>query len=249
MVNCPMDGLRSIVLGLGLALMTPAPPTLATTDCATDAMLVFDGSGSMIEFGFDYRQVTRIAEARQAVAQAMPQIAPHRRVGLLIYGPNDGDSCSGIDVRFSPRPNAADRIIADVEALSPGGLTPLANSVNTAAEVLDFRNQPGVIVVVTDGNETCGGRPCAMGTELLAGAQDLTIHVIGFRAVVDFWTWDNPEQESHMRQDMVARCLADMSGGLYVKTETVDELVEAMNATLGCPIYGLRQRDASALPG
>lgn len=212
-------------------------------------MLVFDGSGSMVEFGYDYRRVTRIAEARKAVARAMPQIAPHRRVGLLIYGPNTGDSCSGIDVRFTPRPNAAQPIIAEVQALSPGGLTPLASSVGVAADVLDYRNRPGVIVVVTDGNETCGGRPCATGAALLGDATDLKIHVIGFRAVVDFWTWDNPEQEAHLRDDIVARCLADMSGGMYVKTETVDELAEALNAALGCPLYGLRQRGTVTLPG
>ena len=239
----------SSVLTAALALIVPAQSGLATTDCAADAMLVFDGSGSMIEFGFDYRQITRIAEARIAVARAMPQIAPHRRVGLLIYGPNTGDSCSGIDVRFGPRANAAQPIIDDVQALSPGGLTPLANSVRAAADVLDYRERPGVIVVVTDGNETCGGRPCATGAGLLEDAQDLTIHVIGFRAVVDYWTWDNPEQESHIRDDTVARCLADMSGGTYAKADTVDELVDAMNATLGCPIYGLRQRQAFSLPG
>lgn len=244
-----MRRLKTPLLALAMAAFAPAPATLATSECATDAMLVFDGSGSMVEFGFDFRQVTRITEARRAVARAMPQIAPHRRIGLLIYGPNTGDSCSGIDVRFGPRPDAAQPIIEAVEALSPGGLTPLATSVGVAAEVLDHRNRPGVIVVVTDGNETCGGRPCATGAALTGEAQDLTIHVIGFRAVVDFWTWDNPEQEAHFREDIVARCLADMTGGLYVKTETVDELVEALNATLGCPIYGLRPRAPTTLPG
>ena len=65
----------------------------------------------------------------------------------------------------------------------------------------------------------------------------------------DFWTWNNPEQEAELRNDSVARCLADMSGGLYVKADTVQELVEALNATLGCPIYGMRPRDLTTLPG
>lgn len=249
MVNWLMRYAPPSVLAMSLALFAPAPPGHATSDCAADAMLVFDGSGSMVEFGFDFQQVTRIAEARLAVAKAMPQIAPHRRIGLLIYGPNDGDSCAGVDVRFGPISNAAQAVIDDVRALSPGGLTPIASSVNAAAQVLDYTNKPGVIVVVTDGNETCGGRPCATGTELLNAAKDLTIHVIGFRAVVDYWTWDNPEQEAHIRGEMVTRFLADMSGGIYVKTETVDELVEAMNATLGCPIYGLRPRQTMTRPG
>ena len=232
------------VAALTAALSWPLAGVAA--DCAADAMLVFDGSGSMVEFGYDYRQTTRIAEARLAVARAIPQVAPFRRIGLLVYGPNTGDSCSGVTLKFPPRPDAAEPIISEVRALNPGGLTPLANSVRAAAEVLDFRQRPGVIVVVTDGNETCGGRPCATAAALAGEAQDLTIHVIGFRAVVDFWTWDNPEQERG--KDMVAQCLAQMTGGRYVKTETVDELVEALNATLGCPLFGaLRPR--TTLPG
>ncbi|WP_375174773.1 VWA domain-containing protein [Pseudooceanicola sp.] len=242
-----MSPLKSTCLAALLACTAPA--LHATGDCASDAMLVFDGSGSMVEFGFDFQQVTRIAEARQAIARAMPQVAPYRRVGLLIYGPNTGDSCSGIDIRFGPRPDAAQPIIDAVEALSPGGLTPLANSVRSAAEVLDHRNRPGVVVVVTDGNETCGGRPCETAAVLAGEARDLTIHVIGFRAVVDFWTWNNPEQEADLRDDTVARCLADMSGGLYVKADTVEELVEALNATLGCPIYGRLYEPGIGLPG
>ncbi|WP_407495082.1 vWA domain-containing protein [Pseudooceanicola sp. MF1-13] len=240
--------IRALALA-GLCLWPFGAASQGDGGCATDAMLVFDGSGSMVEFGYDYRQVTRIAEARQAVQIALPQVAPFRRIGLLIYGPNDGDSCSGIDVRFAPRPDAAKAVIDDVQALSPGGLTPLANSVRTAAEVLRHRDRPGVIVVVTDGNETCGGRPCAMSDTLMSEAQDLTIHVIGFRALVDYWTWDNPEQEIHGGDGTVAKCLAERTGGLYVTAQTVQELVEALQATLGCPLYGRLEDQSFALPG
>ncbi|MGI3168913.1 vWA domain-containing protein [Pseudooceanicola sp. C21-150M6] len=237
MVNFTMIRTSLLCLALVTASFLPAAGG-PSGECATDAMLVFDGSGSMVEFGFDPRQITRIAEARQAVARAMPQIAPTRRIGLLIYGPNDGDSCSGIHLRFPPRADAAEPVIADVNGISPGGLTPLAASVQTAADVLNYHKKPGVIVVVTDGNETCGGRPCALGATLAAEARDLTIHVIGFRAIVDFWTWDNPEQEISAGDQSVARCLADSTGGMYVSANTVQELVDALQETLGCPLYG-----------
>lgn len=228
----PTRLVTALVAGLSL------PAHALAAGCATDAMLVFDGSGSMIEYGFDYRQVTRIKEARQAVATALPQVEDFRRIGLLIYGPNTGDSCSGLDLRFAPRPQAAQPIISAVNDLNPGGLTPLAASVDVAAQALDHRREPGIIVVVTDGNETCGGLPCATADRLAAEARDLTIHVIGFRAIVDFWTWDNPEQEAHTGKGSVARCLADRTGGLYVSADTVDTLIEALQVTLGCPLYG-----------
>lgn len=190
----------------------------------------------MDEIGFDTGDATRIDEARQAMARAMPEIAPFRRVGLLIYGPGPNGSCGNLDLRFPPQLDAAGPVIAEIEALRPGGLTPLSAAVAQAADVLDYRNAPGVIVLVTDGNETCGGRPCALGKSLAVTGRDLTVHVIGFRVVVDFFSWNNPEQDP--LSTTVSRCLADETGGLFVSTETVDELVVALQDTLGCPLIG-----------
>jgi Ca-activated chloride channel family protein len=204
--------------------------------CSEDAILVFDGSGSMDEIGFDTGDATRIEEARIAMTRALPKIAPFRRLGLLIYGPGPGGSCDNLDLRFGPIEDAAGPIIAAVEGLRPGGLTPLSDAVEKAAEALEFHAKPAVVVLVTDGNETCGGRPCALGARLAAQGADLTIHVIGFRVVVDFFSWNNPEQDP--TSTSVSRCLADTTGGLFVSTETVDELVAALQETMGCALIG-----------
>lgn len=206
-------------------------------DCSVDAMLVFDGSTSMAEISFETGPNTRIVEARQAIRQAMPDIAPYRRVGLMIYGPGEGGACANLDLRFGPIEASAGPVIDAIEELRPDGLTPLTAAVEQAAEVMDYRNSPGVVVLVTDGNETCGGRPCEMAREVRATARDLTVHVIGFRAEVDFFAWNNPEQNP-LDGTTVARCLADETGGLFVTTETVDELVAALQRTLGCPVIG-----------
>lgn len=201
-------------------------------------MLVFDGSASMVEVGFDPTAPTRIDDAREAMRRAMPQIAPVRRVGLLVYGPGPEGSCDGITLKFAPRPDAADDVVAAIDTVDPNGLTPLTASVRAAAEILDYRNQPGIVVLVTDGNETCGGRPCATGKELAIAARDLTIHVIGFRVVADPFAWDSPEAGVYSDGASVAKCLSDGTGGRYVSTDTVDELAEALQETLGCALIG-----------
>ena len=205
--------------------------------CSVDAMLVFDGSASMDEITFETGPNTRITEARQALRRAMPDIDPYRRVGLLIYGPGPNGSCENLDLRFGPIENASGPLTEAIDTLQPDGLTPLTAAVQQAAEALNYREQPSVVVLVTDGNETCGGRPCATAQALRATARDLTVHVIGFRAVVDFFAWNNPEQDA-LNATTVARCLADETGGLFVTTETVDELVAALRRTLGCPVIG-----------
>ncbi|MEM9843295.1 MAG: VWA domain-containing protein [Pseudomonadota bacterium] len=232
--------LRKILpLTVALCCVTVAPVREAHAySCARDAMLVFDGSASMAELGFDTAEPTRIDHARAAVAEALPQIASVRRVGLLIYGPGPEGSCAGINLKFRPLDDAAIPIIGAINGLDPIGLTPLTASVRAAAEVLQYRNKPGIVVLVTDGNETCGGSPCALAAELARTAQDLTVHVIGFRVVYDPAHWFTGGTPETADSPSIARCLADETGGLYVATETVEELAVALQETMGCALIG-----------
>lgn len=226
---------------LAFALSVALTAQTALAGCSTDAMVVFDGSGSMSEIGFDVQDATRIEDARRAMGRVMPQVERFRNIGLLTYGPGGADSCSGMTLRFTPQPMAGAAMVLALDALRPSGLTPLTEAVAQAAEVLSYRDRPGIVVLVTDGNETCGGRPCTLGRALEATGHDLTVHVIGFRASVDFFAWNNPEQDPHASAT-IARCLADETGGVFVSTETVQGLVEALQMTLGCPVIGALQR-------
>ena len=177
----------------------------------------------------------RIVLAREAIRRAMPEIAISRRLGLVIYGPgSQRESCKNVDLRFPPIPNAAPRIVADVDRLHPNGNTPLTAAVRAAAETLDFTQKPGVVVLVTDGRETCGESPCALGTALAAKAANLTVHVIGFQLQSD--TNGHPSFRP-ANVDYKADCLAKKTGGRVVTTETVDELVAALRKTLACPLF------------
>jgi Ca-activated chloride channel family protein len=235
--------MRALPLCLALSLTAlPGPAPRAAAGCARDAMLVFDGSGSMGEVGHDLTAPTRIEDARRAVRAAMPDIAPYRRVGLLTYGPGGSNACSGIDLRFGPRADAGPAVVAEIEGLAPGGLTPLAASVAAAADVLSGE---GIVVLVTDGNETCGGTPCALSARLAGSAPGLTVHVIGFRVVYDPFSWNSPEAKA-LDGQTVAKCLPDATGGLFVSTETVDELADALRVTLGCVVVGRVPSDEAA---
>ena len=119
-------------------------------------------------------------------------------------------------------------------------MTPLTRAVRTAAHALNYRNEPGIIVVVTDGSETCGGNPCQLGQNFRANADDLTVHVIGFQLVQDPFSWNSIEAFQRA-QDRI-RCLTDQTGGTYVTAQTLDELIGALQQTLGCPVIGMRER-------
>lgn len=217
---------------LSLLITSPAPAA-----CTDDAMIVFDGSGSMAEMGFNQIDEPRIFEARRAVRTALPQVAPFRRIGLIIYGPGGAGGvgeCSGIELRFGPRVDAADDVIASVDDLQPQGRTALTDAVALAAKTLRAPPEPGTVVLVTDGKETCGGQPCALAADL--SGTGLTVHVIGFKVRGEHFGWESEGDTDYVTSISVAKCLADRTGGEYVNTETVDELIAAMNRTLGCKL-------------
>ncbi|WGW05058.1 vWA domain-containing protein [Tropicibacter oceani] len=209
----------------------------AGEDCTEDAMIVFDGSGSMAEMGFNNIGEPRIFEARRAIRDAVPGIAALRRLGLVVYGPGPREACQNIDLRFGPQWEAAPLIVGAVETLQPSGDTPLTEAVKAAAEALDYRNKPGAIVLVTDGKETCGGAPCQLAAELVADGLDLTVHVIGFKVRGDHFSLEGAAP-GYNPETAVASCLADRTGGQYIGAESAQELVAALKVTLGCNVFG-----------
>jgi len=209
-----------------LSAMTEVPP------CISDAMIVFDASGSMsgnLNQGIATLK-PRIDEVRTALAEVLPFATRFRRVGLITYGPGPDQQCN-VRLDLKPTANAADIIMRDVNAVTPAGKTPLTKAVAEAADVLNYRTKPGVIVVVTDGEETCDASPCALGKQLREDAAQLTVHIIGFRLRDYSWTGE------HSILD--AKCLAEENSGLYITAENKDDLVAALKATLVCPLVSL----------
>jgi Ca-activated chloride channel family protein len=95
-----------------------------------------------------------------------------------------------------------------------------------AADALGYRERPATIVLLTDGEETCGGSPCALARALKARGAGITVHVVSYRI------------KSSLGSSGVfgAMCLADETGGEYYSTETADELAAALEKVLACPL-------------
>ena len=199
------------------------------TPCTEDAMIVFDASGSMAGNTVQglFSDKTRIDEVRKALGEVLPGVTKFRKVGLITYGPGPYGQCN-VDLAFPPIPNAADRIMSVVNALNPAGKTPLTEAVRQAAEVLDYKTEKGVVVLVTDGEETCGGAPCDLGKFLKANSRALTVHVIGYQLTGFSWTG--------AESILDVQCLAEETGGLYISAKNRDDLVKAFEKTLGCPM-------------
>lgn len=208
--------------------------TMATTalaqgagQCHENAMIVFDASGSM---AVAHRGQIKIDTARAAIADVLPEVTGERRAGLVTYA-----GCSRVELRVPPDYGTAPAILNELTRTQARGDTPLTHAVGLAYEELAKLEQPGVIVLVTDGLESCSGKPCRLAERITRDGKDIKVHVIGFALTPEVAV-------AHMS------CLTQASGGVYVHTETLNDLRAALRRLLTCPLYSKRpERPAGGL--
>jgi Ca-activated chloride channel family protein len=148
-------------------------------------------------------------------------------MGLIVYGEGAYNRCDSIELRLMPELNAGPVILEEVEKIVPAGRTPLTESVSNAADILEYKEKPAIVVLLTDGEETCGGKPCELARQLKKNGKDITVHVIGYRN----------KEAGGLGDVFGARCLAEETGGLYLPVGSVDELTDALRKTMTCPLF------------
>ncbi len=180
-----MRPLRSILLVLVAVLAWPHL-TLAQACNSADrsVLLILDASGSMnakLPNG-----EPRIAVAQRAVKGVASFIPSQTQLSLRMYGAQSAASqknCRDTHaaVPFGPASASSGPIAAAVEAVKAQGYTPIAYSLEQAANDFAADAKERVIVLVSDGKETCQGDPVVAAKAL--AAKGITVHTVGF--VVD----------------------------------------------------------------
>lgn len=109
-------------------------------------LLVLDLSGSMNQRG-------KLDAAKNAAFAALDRIPPSTTVDLVAFGGSCGVSLSA---GFNANRDSARQAIAN---LSASGETPLADAINEVTQRVLASGNPGAfhVIVISDGEETCGG--------------------------------------------------------------------------------------------
>ncbi|MDD3878217.1 MAG: VWA domain-containing protein [Bacteroidales bacterium] len=148
----------------------------------TRILFVFDASQSM--FG-RWQSDMRINIARRLLSNLLDSLrgVENLELAIRIYGhqknfpPQDCDD-TNLEVPFGP--NNTERIKSKLNHVVPRGTTPIALSLEAAANDFppcsDCRN---IIILITDGIEECGGDPCAVSRALQRSGIILRPFVIG----------------------------------------------------------------------
>jgi hypothetical protein len=170
--------------------MAPMPPPLPTRSRCNlnvkpgdepEVVVIVDGSGSMREpFG---GAPSRMAMAKDAISTVVNNLPPPVDVALI-----DFSNCDQVRLdKFYSQPERPS-LIREVRGLQPDRGTPLARSIERAGNIVSG-DVESTIVVVSDGEDTCGRDPCAAARAVKAKRPNVTINVIdvsgeGGRSVV-----------------------------------------------------------------
>jgi hypothetical protein len=183
--------------------------------------LILDASGSMLK-RLDGKR--RIAIAKEVLTEAVRQHIPAGTpVALRVFGHKEANSCrTDLEIPMQPlQPAAAAKTIASVNAMNLAK-TPIADSL--ASVESDLRSSKGrkIVVLVTDGEETCEGDPEAVIRKLQEKGVDLTMNIVGFAI-------DNAALEEQFQ------AWAELAGGRYLSASSQAGLSASLNQALQVP--------------
>jgi len=185
---------------------------------ANKVIIILDASGSM------WAQIDgkpKLEIARESLRTVLQSVPADDEIGFMAYGHRQKGSCDDIELIVPPQAGSASAISAAADSMKFLGKTPLTAAVKQAAEALKYTEDKATVVLITDGLETCGGDPCALGKELETSGVDFTADVVGFGL-----TADEGKQIS---------CLAENTGGKYIQASDEKALQEALVETVAAP--------------
>ena len=188
--------------------------------------LILDLSGSMArDIGGGETRMEAAKRVMNDVIAALPE-QEGVNVGFRVYG-HEGDnteagrtvSCQSselvVPIEGVNKP-ALREVVAEAQ---PTGWTPIGLSLERAGG--DFQPAEGVrnyILLVTDGEETCGGNPCEVAEALREGDAGIITHVVGFALT--------------QQQAQLVNCIAERGGGLNLRAANARELSDAIFSVL-----------------
>jgi Ca-activated chloride channel family protein len=149
----------------------------------TRILFVLDASGSMnAEWGKDQ---SRMEVAKNILTRLVDslKINPKLELALRVYGhrySRQSNNCNDSELEVPFGINNHNIIINEIKDLVPRGVTPITYSLLQSAK--DFPPNAGyrnILILITDGVESCGGDPCKASIELQKKGVFLRPFIIG----------------------------------------------------------------------
>lgn len=180
--------------------------------------LILDASGSMLQRMEGRR---RIEIARDVLSELVTTTIPEGTpLALRVFGHRTPDACdTDLEVPLQPLdPERVRTVIQQTQAMNLAR-TPIGASLGLVADDLGEVEGQKLIMLITDGEETCDGDPAAEIRELKEAGHDIRVNIVGF-AIDDEGL--KAEFERWARE----------GGGLYLDAASREELARAVDRAL-----------------
>lgn len=191
----------------------------------TNVAFILDASGSMqAQLPNGERRITA---AQDALRQLSTQLPTNVNASLWTFGHRIGNSeaerpqsCQDIEQLVPLGPADAQQFQTAANSVIARGWTPLTSTIEQAANTLPPASNNS-IVVISDGEETCGGDPCAVAAALHNSNIELVVNTIGF------------DVDAATREQL--QCIARVTDGQYYDAADADELSNALEEASAPP--------------
>lgn len=137
----------------------------------TRILLLLDASGSMHQPWTPGGTETRMISAKKILNEIMDSLEhkSHVELALRVYGhqsPLSVKDCKDTRLEVGFGRNNIPTIKAKLKTINPKGITPIAYSLQQASNDFPDNIARNIVILMTDGEESCGGDPCAVAYEL-----------------------------------------------------------------------------------
>jgi hypothetical protein len=189
--------------------------------------LILDASGSMLK---KMNGTPRIDIAKDAVVKLiMNSLEPETPFALRVFGHMEADSCR-TDLEIQLNPLDKSQAVSKVNSIQAKNLakTPIGKSLRMISDDLAGVEGKTIIILVTDGEETCDGDPKKEIQNLKDQGYDVRVNIVGF--AID---------ELMLKETF--REWARVGNGSYFDAADADELADSIQKAIEIPYEVLNQ--------
>ena len=187
----------------------------------TAVEIILDASGSMLKRQGSKR---RIEIAKETILSLLSDVIPSGTgFAMRVFGHKEADSCrTDLEIPLGPLDSAAAKLkVASINAKNLAK-TPIAASLAKVASDLAGVTGERIVILVTDGEETCDGDPALAIRELRSVGSDVRVNIVGY--AID---------EAALRETFAS--WAAIGGGQYLNAPDAEQLSKAMRQALAIP--------------
>lgn len=149
----------------------------------TRILFILDASNSM---NAQWGSQTRIQAAKEILANAVDSLkgTANLEIALRVYGHQSPitatfQDCNDTKLEIPFGADNFDKVKYRIKSIEAKGTTPIARSLEAAADDFPDQNSRNIIILITDGLEACDNDPCVIAKKLKDKGVKVTPFVIG----------------------------------------------------------------------